>query len=32
MYLGRPYPNFGDRPETRLVVTIEASRVHPPRD
>src|ERR1700744_1836788 len=30
-YLGRPYPNFGGRPDTRLVVTIEADRVHSPR-
>lgn len=26
-YLGRPYPNFSGRPETRVVVTIEADSV-----
>ncbi|MBV9795601.1 MAG: TIGR03618 family F420-dependent PPOX class oxidoreductase [Actinobacteria bacterium] len=26
-YLGRPYPNFGGRPETRMVITIEADSV-----
>lgn len=29
-YLGTPYPNFTGRPETRVVVTIEADRVLPP--
>ena len=26
-YLGRPYPNFGGRPETRMIMTIEADSV-----
>ncbi|OBI20554.1 PPOX class F420-dependent enzyme [Mycobacterium sp. E2462] len=26
-YLGRPYPNFTGRPETRVIVTIEADSV-----
>ena len=26
-YLGRPYPNFGGRPETRMILTIEADSV-----
>ena len=26
-YLGRPYPNFGGRPETRMIITIEADSV-----
>lgn len=26
-YLGRPYPNFSGRPETRLIVTIAADSV-----
>lgn len=31
-YLGIPYPNFGGRgPETRLVLTVEADRIHSPR-
>jgi hypothetical protein len=29
-YLGTPYPNFTGRPETRVIVTIEADRVLPP--
>lgn len=29
-YLGTPYPNFTGRPETRVVVTIDAERVTPP--
>lgn len=29
-YLGTPYPNFSGRPETRVIVTIEADRVVPP--
>ncbi|WP_232375282.1 PPOX class F420-dependent oxidoreductase [Mycolicibacterium baixiangningiae] len=29
-YLGTPYPNFTGRPETRIVVTIDADRVIPP--
>lgn len=29
-YLGRPYPNFSGRPETRLIITIEADSVHAP--
>ena len=27
-YLGRPYPNFSGRPETRMIMTIEADSVH----
>ncbi len=30
-YLGMPYPNFRGVPETRLVVTIEADSITPPR-
>lgn len=26
-YLGRPYPNFSGRPETRMILTIEADSV-----
>ena len=26
-YLGRPYPNFGGRPETRMILTSEADSV-----
>ncbi len=26
-YLGRPYPNFGGRPEKRMIMTIEADSV-----
>ena len=26
-YLGRPYPNFSGRPETRMIMTIEADSV-----
>ena len=26
-YLGRPYPNFSGRPETRMIMTIEANSV-----
>ncbi len=26
-YLGRPYPNFGGRPGTRMILTIEAESV-----
>jgi PPOX class probable F420-dependent enzyme len=26
-YLGRPYPNFGGPPETRMILTIEADSV-----
>ena len=26
-YLGRPYPNFSGRPETRMIITIEADSV-----
>ena len=29
-YLGMPYPNFTGKPETRVLVTIEADRVTPP--
>jgi PPOX class probable F420-dependent enzyme len=29
-YLGIPYPNFTGKPETRVVVTIEADSVTPP--
>lgn len=29
-YLGTPYPNFTGRPETRVIVTIEADRILPP--
>lgn len=29
-YLGTPYPNFTGKPETRVIVTIEADRVTPP--
>lgn len=29
-YLGKPYPNFTGKPETRVLVTIEADRVHAP--
>jgi hypothetical protein len=27
-YLGTPYPNFSGRPETRILLTIEADSVH----
>jgi PPOX class probable F420-dependent enzyme len=27
-YLGRPYPNFSGRPETRMIMTIEADSIH----
>ena len=30
-YLGGPYPWFGGRDQTRLVVSIEADRVHSPQ-
>jgi PPOX class probable F420-dependent enzyme len=30
-YLGIPYPNFGGRPETRLLMTIEADSIRAPR-
>lgn len=30
-YLGVPYPNFGGRPETRLLMTIEADSIRAPR-
>jgi len=26
-YLGRPYPNFSGRPETRMIITMEADSV-----
>ena len=26
-YLGRPYPNFGGGPQTRMIITIEADSV-----
>jgi hypothetical protein len=26
-YLGRPYPNFSGRPETRMIITVEADSV-----
>jgi hypothetical protein len=29
-YLGVPYPNFTGKPETRVIVTIDADRVTPP--
>jgi PPOX class probable F420-dependent enzyme len=29
-YLGVPYPNFTGKPETRVLITIEADRVTPP--
>ncbi|MBI3213709.1 MAG: PPOX class F420-dependent oxidoreductase [Mycobacterium sp.] len=29
-YLGIPYPNFTGRPETRVLLTIEADKVTPP--
>ena len=29
-YLGMPYPNFTGKPETRVLITIEADRVIPP--
>lgn len=29
-YLGIPYPNFTGRPETRVLVTIEADSILPP--
>jgi PPOX class probable F420-dependent enzyme len=29
-YLGMPYPNFTGKPETRVLVTIEADKVAPP--
>ncbi|RDH79748.1 PPOX class F420-dependent oxidoreductase [Mycolicibacterium moriokaense] len=30
-YLGIPYPNFSGQPETRVLVTIEADSILPPR-
>ena len=30
-YLGMPYPNFSGQPETRVLVTIEADSILPPR-
>jgi PPOX class probable F420-dependent enzyme len=30
-YLGTPYPNFRGQPETRVVITVEADSVTPPR-
>jgi PPOX class probable F420-dependent enzyme len=30
-YLGTPYPNFRGQPETRVLITIEADTVTPPR-
>jgi PPOX class probable F420-dependent enzyme len=30
-YLGRPYPNFSGRPETRLLLTIDADSIVSPR-
>ncbi len=30
-YLGIPYPNFTGQPETRVIVTIEADSILPPR-
>jgi PPOX class probable F420-dependent enzyme len=30
-YVGGPYPWFGGRDQTRLIVTIEADRVHSPQ-
>jgi len=30
-YLGIPYPNFSGQPETRVIVTIEADSMMPPR-
>jgi PPOX class probable F420-dependent enzyme len=27
-YLGRPYPWFGGRDQTRLILTIEANKIH----
>jgi PPOX class probable F420-dependent enzyme len=29
-YLGIPYPNFTGKPETRVLITIEADKVTPP--
>jgi PPOX class probable F420-dependent enzyme len=29
-YLGMPYPNFTGKPETRVLITIEADTVTPP--
>jgi PPOX class probable F420-dependent enzyme len=31
-YLGIPYPNFTGQPETRIIVTIEADSILPPRE
>jgi PPOX class probable F420-dependent enzyme len=31
-YLGIPYPNFTGQPETRVIVTIEAESILPPRE
>ncbi len=31
-YLGIPYPNFTGQPETRVLVTIEADTILPPRE
>jgi len=32
-YLGTPYPNYGGRPQTRVLLTIEVESVaHAPRD
>jgi PPOX class probable F420-dependent enzyme len=30
-YLGAPYPWYGGRDQVRLIVTIEADRIRPPR-
>ncbi len=30
-YLGVPYPNFTGQPETRVLITIEADSILPPR-
>jgi hypothetical protein len=29
-YLGMPYPNFTGKPETRVLITVEADTVTPP--
>ena len=31
-YLGRPYPNFSGKPETRILLTIAADSIVPARD
>ena len=31
-YLGIPYPNFTGQPETRVLVTIQADSILPPRE